>query len=132
MDQIVTCSLWRTQTEAGGYALKEGADCREETIEKQVFWQKPWPWREDPQCRSPFLRDCILWKGTMLAQSLDSCCLEEGPKLERFMKNCCTLWKEIHAGAEEESEKEGVAEMTCDELTSGPIACPSAPLWGRR
>jgi len=42
------------------------------------------------------------------------------------------MWEGPHAGAGEECEKEGAAEMECYELTETPILCPSALFGGRR
>jgi len=70
----------------------------------------------DPHWSSLFVKDCTLWKGLMLEQSMEDCPPWEGP----------------HAGAGEEREKEEVAETTCDELTAASIPCPPAQLRGRR
>jgi len=51
----------------------------------------------------------------------------EGLTLEKFVESCLS-WVGPHAGAGEECVEEGVAETTCDELTTTPILCPHAPL----
>jgi len=66
----------------------------------------------------------------------------EGPHLvgrtlpANLVKNCLP-WAGPHAGAgaeceESSPEEEGVAETTCDELTTTHIPHPPAPLGGRR
>jgi len=47
------------------------------------------------------------------------------------MENCLP-WGEHHTGAGAESEEEGAAETTCDELTVTPIPHPPVLLGGRR
>jgi len=78
-----------------------------------------------PRWSSMFLKDCTLWEGLTVKQFV------EGLLLERFMENC-QPWEGLHTGAGEESEEEGAAETTCDELHTTPIPCPPVPLWGRR
>lgn len=53
----------------------------------------------------------------------------EGPTLEQFMRDC-VLWQEPHAGAGEEWDEEGAAEMKCYEVTTTPIPHPPAPAGG--
>jgi len=62
---------------------------------------------------------------------MKNCSLWEGPTLDKFMEDCIPQVGP-HAGAEEDCEKEGAAETRCDELTTSPIARPSALLGGRR
>lgn len=52
----------------------------------------------------------------------------EGFILEKLMVDCLP-WEGLHAGAKCE-EKEGVAQTTCDELTTTPIPCSPVPLQG--
>jgi len=47
--------------------------------------------------------------------------------LEKFVEDCL-LCVGPHAGAGEDCEEEGVAETTCDELTTTPLPHSSAPL----
>jgi len=44
------------------------------------------------------------------------------------MKNC-SLWEGLNAGAGEEHEEEGVAEIKCYELTTKPISHPLCTVW---
>ncbi|PKU41795.1 hypothetical protein llap_7896 [Limosa lapponica baueri] len=66
----------------------------------------------DPCWSRLFLKDCTLWKGTML---------------EKLMKDSI-LWEGPHAGAREDYEEEGVTETKCYELT--PTPTPHGATWG--
>jgi len=85
----------------------------------------------DPCWSSLFLKDCSPWKGLMLELLMKNCRLWEVFMLEKFMEDCL-LREGPHPGAEEESEEEGVAKTTCDELTATPIPHPPVLLGGRR
>ena len=85
----------------------------------------------DPRWSSPFLKDCTLWKGPTLEHFVKICTPWEGLTLEKIMKDCLP-WVGPHAGAREEREEGGVAETTCDELTTTPIPHPPVPLEGMR
>jgi len=58
----------------------------------------------NPQGSSLFLKDCNLWKGPMLKQSVKSCSLWKRPTLEKFAEDCL-LWEGPHAGSGEECEE---------------------------
>jgi len=60
-----------------------------------------------------------------------NCSPWEGLMLEKFMENCFP-WEGPHAGAGEESEEEGAAETTSDELTAASIPRPPVLLRGMR
>jgi len=77
------------------------------------------------------MKDWAPWKGPMLEKFVKNCSLWEGLTLEQFMEGCVP-WEAPHAGAEEGSEEEGVAETTCDELTATSIPCPRVLLRRRR
>jgi len=51
-----------------------------------------------------FLKDCTLWKGPTLEQSLKSRTACEGLMLEQFMEDCLP-WEGPHAGAGAEGEE---------------------------
>ncbi|KAK4824540.1 hypothetical protein QYF61_016144 [Mycteria americana] len=69
-------------------------------------------------------------KGLMLEQLLKNCSLWKGPTLEKFMKDCIP-WEGPYAGAEEQHEQEGAAEMKCYGLITAPIPhLPCAARWG--
>jgi len=90
----------------------------------------------DPRWSSLFLKDCTPWKGPTLGQFVKSCSPWEGLMLEELVEDLLP-WEGTHAGAgaeceEASPEEEGAAEKTCDELTTGPIPCPPAPLGERR
>ena len=80
-----------------------------------------------PCWNSLYLKDSTPWKGHTLDQFVKKCSLWKGTMLEQFVKDCLP-WEGPHAGAGEESEEEGEAETTCDELTTTPIPCPPAQL----
>jgi len=102
-------TLWKARTGAGS-------------------WQDLWTHRE----RSPFwsrssVRTCDPtgdphWSNLFLN-------LWEGLTLEHFMKNC-VLWEGPHAGAGEECEEEGAAEITRYELTTTSFHHPHLQLLG--
>jgi len=66
----------------------------------------------------------------MLEQFIKSCSLWEGLTLEKFMENSFP-WEGLLDETGEESEEEGAAETTCDELTTTPIPCPPVLLSGK-
>lgn len=52
-------------------------------------------YKEPPHWSSLFLKDCILWKRSMLENFLKNCSPWEGLMLEEFMKDCIP-WEECH------------------------------------
>ncbi|GAB0177893.1 zinc finger and BTB domain-containing protein 5 [Grus japonensis] len=122
-------------------ALEEAAACGE-PYAGAGSWQERSPgWSrfagrtcdpvKEPCWSSLLLKDCTPWKGPMLEQLVKNCSLWEG-FMEKFMKECI-LWEGPHAGAREQGEEEGAAELKRYELTTTPIPHPPAPLReGRR
>ena len=68
-----------------------------------------------------FVKSCSPWEAPTLQQVMETVSRERDPTLEQGQS--------VRGPP---SEEEGVAETTCDELTTAPMPHPSAPLGGRR
>jgi len=96
-------TLWGTHAQAG--SCQDLWTRGERSPRRSRFASRTCDPAGDPRCSSLFLKSCSLWEGLMLDKFMEYCLPREGP----------------HAGVGEECEEEGVAETTCDELTTTPI-----------
>ncbi|KAK4832385.1 LOW QUALITY PROTEIN: hypothetical protein QYF61_022240 [Mycteria americana] len=104
VEQISTCSLWRTPRQSRWRPPKEVVALWEAHAGADS-WQDLWTHGERSPCQSRssgktcdlmggprwsslFLKDCTLWKGPMLEQFMKNCSPWEGLTLEKFMEDC--------------------------------------------
>jgi len=88
-----------------------GRNCglQREAHQEHVFQQDLWP-LGDPCRSSLFLKNSIPWKRPMLEHFLRSCTPWKVPTLEKFMEDHIP-WEGPHAGAREQRDEEGIAEI---------------------
>jgi len=108
-----SCGLWR-----GGHT---GAGFLEASV---TLW-------EDPQWRSPFMKDSTLWKGPVMEQFMKNCNMLKGSLLEKVVKDCIP-WEAPHTGSGEEYEVERPEEMRCNKLITTLIPHTPALVGWRR